>query len=115
MEENFDDELLKAAISIDGVLGSHMGPRSPNTVFGYLYRRVGDIYGYKGPALVKGGMGAVGEALAASARKGWISPQSAPGRMRWLSISRVMAPATSCLTAWAGHGHSSVHPQVMVW
>jgi phytoene dehydrogenase-like protein len=26
MEENFDNELLKAAICVDGVLGSHMGP-----------------------------------------------------------------------------------------
>lgn len=68
MEENFDNELLKAAISMDGVLGSHMGPRSPNTVFGYLYRRLGDVYGYRGPAIVKGGMGAIGEAMAASAR-----------------------------------------------
>jgi phytoene dehydrogenase-like protein len=51
MEENFDNELLKAAICVDGVLGSHMGPRSPNTVFGYLYRRLGDIYGFKGPCV----------------------------------------------------------------
>ncbi|HAI15656.1 MAG TPA: NAD(P)/FAD-dependent oxidoreductase, partial [Gammaproteobacteria bacterium] len=34
MEENFDNELLKAAICVDGVMGSYMGPRSPNTVFG---------------------------------------------------------------------------------
>jgi phytoene dehydrogenase-like protein len=68
MEENFDNELLKAALSLDGILGSHMGPRSPNTVFGYLYRRVGDIYGFNGPAVVKGGMGAVGEALANAAK-----------------------------------------------
>ncbi|ARN75955.1 phytoene desaturase family protein [Oceanicoccus sagamiensis] len=67
MEENFDNELLKAALSLDGVLGSHMGPRSPNTVFGYLYRRVGDIYGFNGPAVVKGGMGGVGKALANAA------------------------------------------------
>ncbi len=44
MEENFDNDLLKAAISLDSLLGSHMGPRSPNTVYGYLYRRMGDIY-----------------------------------------------------------------------
>jgi phytoene dehydrogenase-like protein len=68
MEENFDNDLLKAAISLDSLLGSHMGPRSPNTVYGYLYRRMGDVYGFKGPAVVKGGMGAVGEALAKAAR-----------------------------------------------
>jgi phytoene dehydrogenase-like protein len=68
MEENFDNGLLKAAISLDSLLGSHMGPRSPNTVYGYLYRRMGDIYGFNGPAVVKGGMGAVGEAMAKAAR-----------------------------------------------
>jgi|TARA_B110001450_G_C17667228_1_gene500144 phytoene dehydrogenase-like protein len=68
MEENFDNELLKAAISLDSLLGSHMGPRSPNTVYGYFYRRMGDIYGFSGPAVVKGGMGAVGEAMAKAAR-----------------------------------------------
>ncbi len=67
MEENFDDEHLKGAISLDGILGSHMGPRSPNTVFGYLYHHVGDVFGFKGPSVVKGGMGAVGEALASVA------------------------------------------------
>ena len=69
MEENFDNELLKGAISLDSLLGSHMGPRSPNTVYGYIYRRMGEAYGYKGPAVVKGGMGALGDALADSARK----------------------------------------------
>ncbi|MDB9978296.1 NAD(P)/FAD-dependent oxidoreductase [Porticoccaceae bacterium] len=68
MEENFDNDLLKAAISLDSLLGSHMGPRSPNTVYGYLYRRMGDIYGFNGPAVVKGGMGAVGEAMTKAAR-----------------------------------------------
>ena len=67
MEENFDNETLKALLSFDGLLGAHMGPRSPNTVFGYLYRRVGDVHGYNGPAVVKGGMGAVGTALAKAA------------------------------------------------
>jgi phytoene dehydrogenase-like protein len=68
MEESFDNETLKALLSFDGVLGAHMGPRSPNTVFGYLYRRIGDVHGYNGPAVVKGGMGALGTAMADAAR-----------------------------------------------
>jgi len=68
MEENFDNEHLKGAISLDGIMGSHMGPRSPNTVFGYLYRHTGDVFGYKGPSVIKGGMGAVGDALANAAK-----------------------------------------------
>ncbi len=67
MEENFDNETLKALLSFDGVLGAHMGPRSPNTVFGYLYRRIGDVHGYSGPAVVQGGMGALGAAVADAA------------------------------------------------
>ncbi len=67
MEENFDNEHLKGAISLDGIMGSHMGPRSPNTVFGYLYRHLSDVFGFKGPSVVKGGMGAVGQALANAA------------------------------------------------
>ena len=54
MEENFDHPMLKAAISMDAILGAHMGPRSPNTVFTYLYRKLGAIYGYTGPSLVRG-------------------------------------------------------------
>jgi phytoene dehydrogenase-like protein len=68
MEENFDNPRLKAMLSLDGVQGAHMGPRSPNTVFGYLYRLVGEVFEFTGPAQVKGGMGALGEAMAASAR-----------------------------------------------
>ena len=68
MEENFEHPLLKAAISMDAILGAHMGPRSPNTVFTYLYRKLGAIYGYTGPSLVRGGMGALGAAMAESAK-----------------------------------------------
>ncbi|MEE4660593.1 MAG: NAD(P)/FAD-dependent oxidoreductase [Halieaceae bacterium] len=65
--EHFDSALLKAAVSMDGVLGAHMGPRSPNTVYGYLYRHMGDYYGMQGPTVVRGGMGAVGQAFAHAA------------------------------------------------
>ena len=68
MEENFEHPQLKALLSLDGMLGSHMGPRSPNTVFGYLYRRVGDLFGYQGPAQPRGGMGAVAQAMVASCK-----------------------------------------------
>jgi len=64
-EEKFDSPLLKAALGMDSVLGSHMGPRSPNTVYAYLHRHLNDDG--QGPALVRGGMGALGDALAAAA------------------------------------------------
>ncbi|MCZ6616980.1 MAG: NAD(P)/FAD-dependent oxidoreductase [Gammaproteobacteria bacterium] len=68
LHDRFTDELLKGALSVDGVLGAHMGPRSPNTVLGYLYRHLGDAFGLSGPAIPEGGMGSVTSALAAAAR-----------------------------------------------
>ena len=67
-EEQFESALLKAAIGMDAVLGSHLGPRSPNTVYSYLHRHMNDATNATGPAVAKGGMGAVGRALANAAQ-----------------------------------------------
>ncbi len=61
LEECFESPLLKGMLSLDAVLGTHLGPRSPNTVLTYLYRLAAN--GGK-MALPAGGMGAVGHALA---------------------------------------------------
>lgn len=46
MEENFTDKRLQAALSWDGLVGSKMAPRSPNSaVFALLYRMQGDSQG----------------------------------------------------------------------
>jgi phytoene dehydrogenase-like protein len=63
--ERFDCPVLKGAISLDAVLGTHLGPRSPNTIMTYLHRLAGD----RGRiAVPKGGMGSVSEELAHVAR-----------------------------------------------
>lgn len=64
LQENFDNPLLKGALSMDGVLGSNLGPRSNNSVFCALHR----LSGLQAMALPKGGMGAVSDALADVAR-----------------------------------------------
>ncbi|MEX2494856.1 MAG: NAD(P)/FAD-dependent oxidoreductase [Woeseia sp.] len=64
--ERFDSALLRGAISLDATLGTHLGPRSPNTILTYLYRLAGTHGMLRLPA---GGMGAVSEALAHSARE----------------------------------------------
>jgi phytoene dehydrogenase-like protein len=66
--ERFTDDLLRATLAADAVLGTAMGPRSPNTVMSYLYRRAGEALGSAAFALPAGGMGAVADALAAEAR-----------------------------------------------
>jgi len=65
LQENFDNPLLKGALSMDGVLGTNLGPRSNNSVFCALHR----LSGQQGMAMPKGGMGAVSAALADVARK----------------------------------------------
>ena len=70
LKENFDNPLLKGALSLDAVLGTFSGPRSNNSVFTALHRMSGNNAGAAGTASVAaGGMGAVTEALAAAARK----------------------------------------------
>jgi len=63
--ERFESGLLRGALSLDAVLGTHLGPRSPNTILTYLYRLAGRHGALSQPA---GGMSAVTDALAQSAR-----------------------------------------------
>lgn len=63
--ERFSSGLLKGAISLDAVLGTHLGPRSPNTILTYLYRLAGN---HGRLALPAGGMGSIGDELAHAAR-----------------------------------------------
>ncbi len=65
LDERFASPLLKGAISLDAVLGTHLGPRSPNTMMTYLYRLAGN---HGQTATPKGGMGRLSEQLAQSAR-----------------------------------------------
>jgi phytoene dehydrogenase-like protein len=71
--ERFESSLLKGALSLDAVLGTHLGPRSPNTIMTYLYRLAGND-GRLGVAA--GGMGAVSEALAHAARNNGVTIRS---------------------------------------
>ena len=63
--ERFASGALKGALSLDAVLGTHLGPRSPNTMLTYLYRLAGN---HGRTAIPKGGMGAVCDELAHAAR-----------------------------------------------
>jgi phytoene dehydrogenase-like protein len=66
VEERFESALLRGGLCLDAVLGTHLGPRSPNTILTYLYRLCGSHGACSSPA---GGMGAVSEALAQAARE----------------------------------------------
>ncbi|MEM6512060.1 MAG: NAD(P)/FAD-dependent oxidoreductase [Pseudomonadota bacterium] len=62
----FSHPLLKAAVCLDAVTGTHTGPRSPGSVVTWLHRLAGQDGAVSQPA---GGVGAVSEALAARAVK----------------------------------------------
>ncbi|MEE4174211.1 MAG: NAD(P)/FAD-dependent oxidoreductase [Xanthomonadales bacterium] len=64
LEERFDSDLLKGTLSLDGTLGSFLGPRSNNSVFCALHR----FNQGQGYAIPEGGMGTVSIALDGAAR-----------------------------------------------
>lgn len=68
--ERFSSPVLKGAISLDAVLGTHLGPRSPNTILTYLYRLAGD---HGRTAVPSGGMGTVSNELARVARNAGVT------------------------------------------
>jgi phytoene dehydrogenase-like protein len=59
--ERFDSDILRGAVSLDATMGTHLGPRSPNTILTYIYRLAGSHGTISQPS---GGMSSVTEALA---------------------------------------------------
>ena len=55
LQENFDNSLLKGALSLDAVLGTHSGPRSNNSVFTALHRMSGNTGKAAGAASIPAG------------------------------------------------------------
>jgi len=70
LTERFESSLLKGAVSLDAVLGTHLGPRSPNTIMTYLYRLAGDHGRVASPV---GGMGSISDELAHVARESGVT------------------------------------------
>ena len=61
---------MKVTLATDGVIGANGGPRSPGTAYILLHHCMGGVAGHRGLwGFVRGGMGAVSEAIAASARE----------------------------------------------
>lgn len=69
LDEWFENEEVKVTLATDGVIGANGGPRSPGTAYVLLHHCMGGVGGKRGLwGFVRGGMGAVSEAIAASAR-----------------------------------------------
>ena len=69
LDEWFESEEVKVTLATDGVIGANGGPRSPGTAYILLHHCMGGVAGHRGLwGFVRGGMGAVSNAIAASAR-----------------------------------------------
>ena len=65
----FENDYLKGSIASTGVVGVWAGPYSPGTAYNLLHHALGELDGNVGAwGQVIGGMGAISEAIAASAR-----------------------------------------------
>ena len=70
LEEWFESPQVKAARCVSGAIGTYGGPYTPGTAYVLLHHYIGEIEGQMAEwAFVKGGTGAVSEAIAADARE----------------------------------------------
>src|SRR5690349_16210414 len=70
LDEWFESPEVKVTLATDGVIGANGGPRSPGTAYILLHHCMGSVAGHRGLwGFVRGGMGAVSEAIAAAARE----------------------------------------------
>jgi phytoene dehydrogenase-like protein len=68
LDEWFGDDALKGCLASTGVVGVWAGPRTPGTAYNLLHHALGSLDGAGGAwGHVRGGMGAISLALAASA------------------------------------------------
>jgi phytoene dehydrogenase-like protein len=69
LDEWFESDEIKVTLATDSVIGANGGPRSPGTAYILLHHVMGGVSGHRGLwGFVRGGMGGVSNAIAASAR-----------------------------------------------
>src|SRR3954470_5201372 len=67
LDDWFENDLFKGATASTGVVGVWAGPRTPGTAYNLLHHALGELDGVSGAwGHVRGGMGAISQALAAS-------------------------------------------------
>ena len=67
LDEYFETDVIKAALSGSGIIGTALGVQSPGTAYVLLHHYMGDVDGNVGAwGFARGGMGAVSQAIANS-------------------------------------------------
>ena len=70
LDQWFETDVLKATMSASGIIGTFLGVRSPGTAYVLLHHYRGEIDGaFRSWGLVRGGTGAISEAIASAARE----------------------------------------------
>lgn len=68
LDARFESEAIKATLATDGVIGTNGGPSTPGTAYVMLHHVMGGATGMRGLwGFVRGGMGAISEAIGQSA------------------------------------------------
>src|SRR5579884_1091098 len=69
VEPHIRTPVLAAAVATDGIIGTYLGPRDPGTGYVLAHHYAGRALGVQGAwGFVRGGMGAISNALASAAR-----------------------------------------------
>ncbi len=69
LDERFESDEIKTTLATDGVIGTNGGPATPGTAYILLHHVMGGAAGPRGLwGFIRGGMGAISEALAQSAQ-----------------------------------------------
>src|SRR5207244_7249758 len=70
LDQWFETDVLKAAMSASGIIGTFLGVRSPGTAYVLLHHYMGEIDGaFRSWGLSRGGTGAISNAIAGAARE----------------------------------------------
>ena len=70
LDEWFETDIVKALFSLNGIIGTMLGPRSPGTAYVLLHHYMGELDGaFTAWGWQRGGTGMVSEAIAGAARQ----------------------------------------------
>ncbi len=108
LDERFESDEIKATLATDGVIGTNGGPSTPGTAYIMLHHVMGGATGIRGLwGFVRGGMGAISEAIAGSARS-----RGAEIRSR-ASVARVLVRNGRAYGAALENG-DEIHARVVI-
>ena len=115
LDQYFEGDALRGALSVSGVIGTWAGPRSAGTAYVMLHHHIGSVDGQAGAwGFPRGGMGGVTSALAAAARSfgAEIRTGAEVARVRTAGDHVTGVTLASGEEVDAGTVVTTVHPQI---